>query len=276
MAAVQHAVSLAERFSARVDLIYVEPVAIPADVTQLPIRMEHEQHKNRAQRSLGELNSRVIPSARQGKAVVRSGAPYHEIVAFAEERRTDLIVMPTRGNTGLKHVLLGSTTERVIRHAPCSVLTLHQKSLAGSKLEHVKRVLVATDFSPHSKTAIDFGAAWANEFGATLTLCHVIEPPNYPQFGYVHVAMVEAKRRTAVEGQVEKIRQRLKMPLKLVIRTGAAADEISAEAVRMRADLVVVGTHGHKGLAHILLGSTAERVVRHTKCAVLVARQKRK
>jgi len=84
-------------------------------------------HAERAQAHLQELANQLLPPGLAEKLVVRVGVPYHEIVEAAGELQADLIVITTHGHTGLKHVLLGSTAEWVVRHAPCPVLTVRRR-----------------------------------------------------------------------------------------------------------------------------------------------------
>lgn len=121
------AVTLARQFGSRITLVHVvEPMVLPENlmlaVPELPevggsLVGDSEQRLTR-------LAEREIPPEHRGACYVRVGRPYDEICQLAASEQTDLIVLCTHGYTGLKHVLLGSTAERVVRHAPCRVLTL--------------------------------------------------------------------------------------------------------------------------------------------------------
>jgi nucleotide-binding universal stress UspA family protein len=79
---------------------------------------------NASRRHLAELGQKLVPENLRGKMIVRSGQPYFEIAEVAREVKADLIVLTTHGYTGIKRVLLGGMAERIVRHAPCPVLTV--------------------------------------------------------------------------------------------------------------------------------------------------------
>lgn len=127
--ALDYAVALARRFRAKLTLLHVvEPVATPDFAASFPLAMEDDRLMAAAKRELeGAVKAARIPRAMVEKILVRFGRSFHEIAGAARSRKVDLIVISTHGYTGLKHALLGSTTERVVRHAPCPVLVVRQR-----------------------------------------------------------------------------------------------------------------------------------------------------
>jgi universal stress protein A len=125
--AFHYAVSFAGQYKARLTIVHVvEPPMYPTELGYVPVEIES---LNKATRALAEqkLNDAVaehVPPTVQSQAIIRMGHPYQEITQAAKELAVDLIVISTHGYTGLKHVLLGSTAERIVRHAPCPVLTV--------------------------------------------------------------------------------------------------------------------------------------------------------
>ena len=142
------------------------------------------------------------------------------------------------------------------------------------------KILVPVDFSEASQKALSYGLAMASQFSAELILVHVVEPPFYPtELGYVPVEVETLNRgiRAAAEKQIEKwTRQHVtgSDAPKTFVRVGHPYREITQAAKELGADLIVVSTHGYTGLKHVFLGSTAERIVRHAGCPVLVVREK--
>ena len=121
--ALQLANPLAARFHARITLLHVvEPVVYPGEMGILVPDSTNTSVASR--RQLAMLAHKFIPKKLQGKIAVRTGSPYYEIAEAARQLKMDLIVLTTHGYTGLKRVLLGGTAERVVRHAPCPVLTV--------------------------------------------------------------------------------------------------------------------------------------------------------
>lgn len=143
----------------------------------------------------------------------------------------------------------------------------------------LKRILVPVDFSDHSVKAMRYAVRFAEQFGASLVLVHVAEPVRYPESIIIPPAMEEANRELVkrTRAALAKFAAR-EVPARLacqnVVRLGSAYEEIAAAAKDTDADLIVIATHGHTGLKHLVLGSTAERVVRHAPCPVLTVRER--
>ncbi|MCX5728423.1 MAG: universal stress protein, partial [Nitrospirae bacterium] len=125
---------------------------------------------------------------RRGIAVttrVATGIPSEEVITAARAEDSDLIVVGTRGKTGLAHVLLGSTAERVIRGAPCPVLTVRMEQADTedegvlSRSVTLERILVPVDFSDCSLDALEYASVVAQQAKASLMLLHVLEPVSY-------------------------------------------------------------------------------------------------
>jgi nucleotide-binding universal stress UspA family protein len=130
--ALKHATVLAKQSGAAVTLLHVvEPIHCVCDFGYGPVTREEPNNAimKSVRTHLRQLANRHLGSQQPWDAVVRSGVAFTEITKAAKELRIDLILMPTRGLTNSKDVSLGSTAERVVRHAPCPVLTLRKPSL---------------------------------------------------------------------------------------------------------------------------------------------------
>ena len=142
----------------------------------------------------------------------------------------------------------------------------------------LKRILVPIDFSEHSKDALKYAIPFARQFNASISLIYVVEPTVYPadfSFGQVGFPAVEDElRKKGAEELEELIKREIgeKVVADYVIRTGKAFYEIDQFARETSIDLIIIATHGHTGVEHILFGSTAEKVVRYAPCPVLVVR----
>jgi nucleotide-binding universal stress UspA family protein len=139
----------------------------------------------------------------------------------------------------------------------------------------IQRIVVATDFSDLADTVVDQALDLAKQLGASITLVHSYEIPIYgfPDGVLVAPAETAARISTAAQSSLENLAGRHAprgVPITTVLRMGAAWDEINAVAAETKADLIVVGTHGRRGLARALLGSTAERVIRTATLPVYV------
>ncbi len=141
-----------------------------------------------------------------------------------------------------------------------------------------KRILVPIDFSECSLLGLDYAVALGQQFQAKLILLHVVEPAVYqenyfgvnPPVGEANQDLLEAGRRRLAA--LAHRRAERSLDIETLVRIGRAHSEIPDTARAMGADMIVVGTHGFTGMEHLLMGSTAERVVRHAPCPVLTVR----
>lgn len=284
MQALKYAIGLAEEFNAAVHLAHVQPTdeltAIAgaghlmlncADaVALMQDRLAEVQH---------EHDVRFLPE----HCHVPSGRPYEEICKLARDLNVDLIVLSTRGHSGLKHIVLGSTAERVVRFAPCPVLIPRgqkYRSLSASLVGEAprfqpRRILVPVDFSECCFVAVKYAARMAARFNSTLRLFHAIYP-YVEMMGIDRITAESAPVRQATRANAELEMEALKqskwldqIACEVEIRTGYPVDEICSETSGHDVDLVVTATHGRTGFKHALIGSVAEQVVRYAECPVI-------
>lgn len=283
MKALDYAVSLAKQFRATIHLLHVHPpdeaAAIPGAAHLLLQSAEAIERLN--EELAGIHRKRVEPFCPQN-CHIRGGRPYQEIIGLAREIAADLIVLSTRGHSGLKHLLLGSTAERVVRGATCPVLVVRkrkQKSKAANEAFTVRTILVPVDFSECSLAGVKYAAFLARTLGAKLRLFHAI----YPYTNYVFVDRAGVRLSGLVEAVEETAKQEMDalkqmdflhgLPTQTETLPGHAVDEICAAASEPDVDLVVTSTHGRTGFKHAVIGSVAEHVVRYAGCPVLVVPQ---
>jgi nucleotide-binding universal stress UspA family protein len=139
-----------------------------------------------------------------------------------------------------------------------------------------KHVLVPVDFGDSSQRVLDAAIELAGRFDAALTLVHVYEVPAYVYGGMTYAtadmfAPVEEAARKQLELTLKEVQQRA-AGAKAVLRRGTASDGILACVQELRADLIVMGTHGRRGVSHLMLGSVAEKIVRLSPVPVLTLR----
>ena len=138
-------------------------------------------------------------------------------------------------------------------------------------------IMVATDFSPTSKEALEYGRMLAERFGAPLHLVHVCEQPAMAAawsegYSLMLADLQEEVRKEAEQRLASMIAPGWKIPVTTEVLTGPPARRLVDAAREHGVSLMVMGTHGYSGLAHIVLGSVAERVVRTAPCPVLTVR----
>jgi nucleotide-binding universal stress UspA family protein len=273
-AALEAAIGLASPLGARIDLLHA--YGVPShlirhyDVT-LPDPVASSIRDAAARRLLERLE-RLQARGVTGDMQLSEEAPESAIPAHAAQLGADWIVMGTRGLSGLKHVLMGSTAERVLRAAPCPVMTVKQRPKEGPlRLAHI---VVPTDLSDASRAALDVARKLAHAAGPSrVSLVHAYEVPS------TFEVLLDRRNEPLLQEWSQKLRQTLgDMVAELEadglmaffnLSQGPPEQVIRDFVLDEDVDLVVMTTHGRSGLAHIALGSVAERVVRSVPCPVV-------
>lgn len=140
--ALKYAVNFCKDCNAEMVLIYVvEPVIYPPDFSmgQIAIPSVNAEWDERAKQELEKLAKEQIPASVQVKTIIKTGKPFVEIIETAGELDVDLIIIATHGRSGMEHILFGSTAEKVVRKAPCPVLTLREPIKGFKYKEEMKK-----------------------------------------------------------------------------------------------------------------------------------------
>ncbi len=271
-AALAHARMLAGSTGATVHLLHLVDNAFLATVLADPHDYESAAYE-KLQRLSGENLGGIL-------AVQRSEAPADAITRYARAHNIDLIVMGTHGRGRVAQMLLGSVAEKVARTAPCPVLTMREtpRTPGGRR----PRLLVPTDFSPSSDAALGCAKRMAAKMRGSVCMLHVIEhPPTGVTFGSELCApeSLQARQDQTENARVELGRRMLadshsRIAITGDIVFGASAAMISAYAANHAFDMIVMGTHGRSGIAHLLMGSVAESVIRTARCPVLTVKSR--
>lgn len=203
-------------------------------------------------------------------AVVR-GRPDEAILDYAGENGIGLVVMGTRGRTGLTRYVAGSVTERVLRLSDVPVLTV--RAVEGWETTEYEEVLIPTDGSEYAEAAVDHGLAVAEATGARVHAVNVVDLGSMTMNARYTlpedvIARIEADGETATEEVASLARER---GLETVtdVRRGSATRTLLDYVDRKDIDLVAMGTAGRTGLDRYLLGSTTEGLVRQSDAPVL-------
>jgi nucleotide-binding universal stress UspA family protein len=269
-AAIPFAVELAKRYGAKLHALHVRPPVINPATPPLSwrgleeaARIEDEEHR----KELATAFTGIRPEIE-----IREGDLWTNLAAVLEESDIDLVVIGTRGRSGIAKFVLGSAAEEIFRQAPCAVLTVGPNALGpGNRAGEIKRILFATDFSPES-IASPYAISLAQECQAHLTLLHVIEEPKSGEF--VRPADVVNSSRHLLRNLVPAEAELWCAP-EFVIEQGDAAEKILEVAAREKAELIVLGVRqpsGFPGAATHLPIAVAHKVVSHAACPVLTVR----
>jgi nucleotide-binding universal stress UspA family protein/enoyl-CoA hydratase/carnithine racemase len=276
-----HALALAREFQARLYVCHVielhsaalfgEVHFNSAEIQSANMELAHEQ----LQRLMAKENLAWEP-------LVTIGSAPDEIARLAHEKGIDLVISGTHGRSGLKRLILGSVTERLMRILPCPLLVVRSTDQGGfegrSQPLRLKHILVGCDFSSDSVLAFEHAISLAQEFQAELHLLHVLEPS---QRSSDFPAMAKGD-----EHRLEEVREHLESRLaamvpaearhwcapKTAVQMGKPFEELIRYAASHEIDMIVLGIRGHGLIETLMVGSTTDRVVRQSPCPVLAVR----
>lgn len=260
MTAASTSQQLASALEAKVTLAYVYPPDVsPADARARLEVLREERFSSIA-------NVELAP--------IRHDHPHIAITGHAIAVGADLVVLGRHGHHDLAERLIGSTTERVVRHAPCSVLVT--EPARTDTIVVAKHVLACTDFSPSSERAVHVAGEIARRFDAWVTLVHVYDlVPGLEVLLEAREAHPDHSFEAVVTAKLELLRKEVLADVPAtskVVRDKSVVTAIVDLANSSEVDLIVLSTHGRTGVTRLLLGSVAERVVRHASAPVLVVR----
>ena len=271
--ALEYAAALAERRGLELSVLYVETNGEARSQTDVLRRLEDE------------LRAFVAATKNaHGTIHVRSvfAPAVRGILDQATALRSDLIVMGTRGRSGLARVLLGSVTERVLREARCPVITIPLALSGDASLgdEPWSPILCATDFSPSCKKALDFALWAARDEDARLILLNAVAwPANVLVAEPLPILMDALPTRTELEeGAYKRLvaampdEDSVRRRIAVVIATGDPSDAILRVAADNKVKLIVMGVQSRSTTNLAVFGSTTRRVIQAARCPVLSIR----
>lgn len=274
--AVAMAANLCRRFSAELHILHVKVLL------EDPLLEDEQKEELERLAATGDgARLKVLENSPGGLSgvvvtphLVRGIAPDEVIIETASSTVSDLVVMGTTGRKGLRHLLLGSVAEKVVRTAEQPVLTV--RADARINPEGIRTILVPHDFSEPSIAAVRVAAAWARALAASVTLFHAIEPVVYPEFYSVDIisddmmGLLSSRSESALnEVGADLLTD---VDYSVHVEVGRAADTITRQADPDHFDLVVMGTRGLSAIEHLLLGSVAENVLRRCQVPLLTVR----
>lgn len=278
--ALDHAAGLSRWYEAALTVVHVSPLMptvfglepAPSEAMLAPFDREA------VGRELAAFVGKTAEGRPEPQLRVLAGPTVGTILSLAAESATDLIVLGTHGRSGFERFMLGSVTEKVVRKAPCPVLTVPRRAEGTPERALFGRILCGVDFSDASRRAVEYGLSLAQEAKAHVTLLHVVEwlPDEsfskYPQFDVDHyrrTLMTDARAKLE-ELVPEDARNWCEPDTKLL--SGKPYQEILRAAAGERSDLIVLGVHGRGPVDRMLFGSTTQAIVRQAACPVLSIR----
>ncbi len=199
------------------------------------------------------------------------------ILEYIEKNAIDLVVMGTHGRRGLRHLLLGSVAEEVVRFAPCPVFTVRDQK-DPVVVRPIRRILVPIDFSEHARQALAHAKELAVLYGAEMQILHVFENVIHPAFyvtGRTSIFEFMPQLQREATLQIQALLDSVvgsQYPADIYLKEGHPAQEIVNFVSEHGTDLIVIATHGLTGIQHFLLGSVTEKVVRMATCPVFTVK----
>ena len=276
--AVPYGIALAKKFRAKLYMCHVidlssitaygEIISYPGAQQNLIMNYTHNQ-----------LEQLIGKEPIEWEPLITIGHAADEIVDMAKEKNVDLAIVTTHGRSGLKLLILGSVTGRLMQSLPCPLLIVRssEPNLASAENQEIefKRILVGCDFSPDSVLAFQYGLSLAQDFQSELHLAHVIEPPIYKDLTKKPVEKLQDDLRDSLSERLTSM-----VPeevynwctLKTTLLAGQPHEELTKYAVVNDVDLIVLGVRGHSMVETLFVGSTTDRVVRRALCPVLSVR----
>jgi nucleotide-binding universal stress UspA family protein len=276
--AIAYGVALAKEFQAKLYMCHVIDLSPAAIYGEAVLALE-EQQIRMTRYAHEEMKKLMGEEQVDWEPLITVGSPAHEIARLAGEKAADLTIAASHGRSGLKRLLLGSVTERLMRTLPCPLMVVRASeggaALRAAQKITFKRILVGCDFSSNSDLAFQYGLSLAQEFQADLYLAHVIEPPAYQDL---------IKSQSGVQEEEQQgLRNQLKDDLAnmvpedarswctpiTVLLAGQPHEELTKYAVVQDIDLIVLGVRGQNLVETLFVGSTTDRVIRNATRPVL-------
>lgn len=277
--ALDHAAVIARWYGAAVTLLHVStPVYVmegPLFFAALPAGATSGVADRTIGAAMQDLAARLSAAGILADVITEDNhEPARRILACASALGADLLVMGTHGRAGLERLVLGSVTEKVLRNAPCPVLTVPPPVIRAMRTP-IKRLLCPVDFSEWSLAALRFALSLAQESDARLTILHVLPLPGDQAYEPLDTPEYRLRCEDQARGHLDVLvadeaRQFCEPVTKLIWGTPyrrilEAADE---EAI----DVIVMGVHSRGIVDRLLVGSTTNQIVRHATCPVLTLR----
>lgn len=273
-----YAVALAKLFGGEVTVLHVFPTGIPPanQVTYPSWLLQVPEARDAIAK---ELHALLAPFSATGvtlRTQVAEGNTAAEIVRYAGEGQMDLIVLGTHGRSGFDRFALGSVAEKILRKAPCPVMTLPPGMPRAVADVSLRRILWPTDFSSCSEEALDFALSLAARTHAGVTALHVVETldsrPESSASGAV-VELHQRQRETELRALEAVSDARAgAVPMENLVVLGRPYLAIVEAAASRAADLIVMGVRGRGAVDITLFGSTTNQVVRRAQCPVVTIR----
>jgi nucleotide-binding universal stress UspA family protein len=280
--AIPYGIALAREFKAKLYVSHVIDLSSAAVYGEAVFALE-EQQSRMTSYAHKEMTRLMGQETLDWEPLITVGNPANEIARLAADKQVDIAIAASHGRSGLKRVILGSVTERLMRTLPCPLWVVRSPEPGfvtdASQAIQINRILVGCDFSPDSSLAFEYGLSLAQEFQAELHLAHVVEPPLYDDLvkpSEPGETFGQQLRKTVQEklGAMVPEEARTWCNPVTALLAGQPHEELAKYAVVNGMDLIVLGVRGHSLVETLFVGSTTDRVLRNSPCPVLSVQPK--
>lgn len=254
--AFRFALDVAKRSNDEIHLVNVVELPVMHDTVLMPVLSFEEamlkELREKAEKQFEKLISKYADDAKV-KASVEFGATSVMIEDYAAGKEIDLVIMGTRGASGVREFLIGSNTEKVVRRVACPVIAIKNHVKPGD----IKNIVFPNTLEQEQEDLVRHVKELQNLFGATLHVVWINTPNNFVRDSITWQRMDEFAKRFMLKDYTLNI-------FNDVFEENGVINFVH----HIKADMIAMGTHGRKGIAHVLSGSVAEDVVNHVDCPI--------
>ncbi|NKB81348.1 MAG: hypothetical protein GKS05_05545 [Nitrospirales bacterium] len=282
------ALTWANACDAMLDIVHVMGVMHEVDLDSAVANRYIKGQRERLKSELDQLASQANETLSAVHVHMLEGLPVNMIATFAQTSQADLVITGTHGWGGINHVMLGSVAERVICQAPCPVLSVRdveaEKTASTDKLNFSARdsaprhILLPIDFSDCSLDAYEYAVNLEKSFDTSVTLLHALGPFSYSLDFTLSRPVEDRQHREKVKSRLADLTKaftREGFRASYVIKNKPASEAIIETRTESGADLIIMGTHGHRGLRRLIMGNVAAAVLRQSPVPVLTVKSQK-
>lgn len=249
----------ARPFATRVDVLHADWIEPPRYFTPAQIEIiaaESEKRKKLLLEELAGMARQIFGPQAKFDVNIVEGHPVPVLLEYVKRHQPDLVVLGSHGRSGVARLLLGSVAENVVRESASPALIARGGETAPAV---IRKILCPVSFAESARECLATSAALAAAFGASLDVLHAVEQPG---------ADVKGLRERLCEWVPADSRRGCQITE--IVRRGNAAEQVILHARQHPVDLVVLSAEHRPMLGLTMLGTTTERVMRHSPCSVLV------
>ncbi len=255
--AFKFAVEIANEGKGEIHLLNVVEIPVVHDSVMMPALSYEEtflkEMKDRADKDFVKMKTKWASDGPKVVTHVQYGSPTSAISRFVEDNKITLVVMGTKGASGLKEFFVGSNTEKIVRWSPVPVISIKKSVKASS----IKNIVFPTTLHNEEEELTMRVKALQDFFKATLHILYVNTPANFRSDVVTRKRMDDFAKRFMIKNCTLNVYNDL-----------SEEEGVTNFTKAVKGDIVAMATHGRRGLSHFMSGSIAEDVVNHIECPI--------